>query len=154
MALLFSLVGTIVLLDQLTKLLVLDYLPVNTGKVIIPGFFNLVHVRNTGMAFSLLAGQGSTWRQAFFMVTTLVVLGILFSVYRKLRHDDYWTKTAYALVCGGAGGNLIDRAFRSGEVIDFLDLYVGSYHWPAFNVADSAISIGAVMLAVTLFRKE
>ena len=138
-------------MDQLTKLLVLRYLPLFDVRAIIPGFFNLVHVHNTGAAFSMFAGANSFWRQTFFVVMTVFVLAILLYVYAKLSRNERWTRTAYALICGGALGNLIDR-LRFGEVIDFLDFYVGTYHWPAFNVADSAISVGALMLLVSLLR--
>jgi signal peptidase II len=143
--------GTIILLDQVTKLLVLHFLPLYSAMEIIPGFFNLVHVRNTGGAFSILAGANSAWRQSLFIGLTLVVVAILLFAYGKLRPDDRWTRTAYVLITGGALGNLIDR-LRLGEVVDFLDCYVGSYHWPAFNLADSAISVGAVMLIVSVLR--
>jgi len=143
--------GGVIVLDQLTKLLVLHYLPLFDVRVIIPGFFNLVHVHNTGAAFSMFAGANSFWRQTFFVVLTVFVLAILLYVYAKLSRSDHWTRTAYALICGGAFGNLIDR-LRFGEVIDFLDFYIGTHHWPVFNVADSAISVGAFMLLISLFK--
>ena len=143
--------GTIILLDQVTKLLVLHFLPLYSAMEIVPGFFNLVHVRNTGAAFSILAGANSAWRQGLFVGLTLVVVAILLFAYGKLRSDDRWTRTAYALIIGGALGNLIDR-LRLGEVVDFLDCYAGSYHWPAFNIADSAITAGALMLIVSVLR--
>jgi signal peptidase II len=143
--------GTIILLDQVTKLLVLHFLPLFSAMEIVPGFFNLVHVRNTGAAFSILAGANSAWRQGLFVGLTLVVVVILLFAYGKLRSDDRWTRTAYALITGGALGNLIDR-LRLGEVVDFLDCYAGSYHWPAFNIADSAITAGALMLIVSVLR--
>jgi signal peptidase II len=135
----------------LTKLLVIKFYEIHAVQVVIPGFFNLVHARNTGAAFSLLAGANTWWRQALFVGLTFVVLLILLSAYGTLRQTDYWTKTAYALISGGALGNLVDR-LRMGEVVDFLDFYVGSYHWPAFNVADSGISVGACMLLIALIR--
>jgi len=148
---LFLVAGSVVLLDQLTKLLILDLVPLYSGREVIPGFFNIVHVRNTGAAFSILAGADSSWRQAFFVGLTAFVIAILLYAYSKVKQDDRWTRTSYALIFGGALGNLIDR-LRLGSVVDFLDVYVGSYHWPAFNVADSAISVGAVMLLVSLLR--
>lgn len=151
MSYLFSIAGLVIILDQLTKYLVLRFMPLYTAREIIPGLFNLVHVRNTGAAFSILAGANSLWRQVFFVSITIFVLAVLVIAYRKLRRDDHWMRTAYALICGGAAGNLIDR-LRFGEVVDFLDFYIGAYHWPAFNVADSAISIGAVMLLISLIR--
>ncbi len=143
--------GTIILWDQITKLLILHFLPLYSAIEIIPGFFNLVHVRNTGAAFSILAGASSVWRQGLFVSLTILVVIILLFAYGKLRPDDRWTRTAYALITGGALGNLVDR-LRLGEVVDFLDCYVGAYHWPAFNLADSAITIGALMLVVSVLR--
>ncbi len=148
---LFAVGGMIILLDQVTKLLILHFLPLFSAREIIPGFFNLVHVRNTGAAFSILAGASSVWRQGLFVGLTIVVVGILLFAYGKLRPDDRWTRTAYALITGGALGNLVDR-LRLGEVVDFLDCYVGAYHWPAFNLADSAISVGALMLVISVLR--
>ena len=153
MMLLLSIAGGVLILDQLTKLLIIQYFPLYTYHQVIPGFFNLVHARNTGAAFSLLAGANTFWRQAFFVGLTIIVLVILVTAYFKLRRDDYWTKAGYALISGGALGNLADR-LRLGEVVDFLDFYIGSYHWPAFNVADSAISIGVTLLLLDLWREE
>ena len=148
---LFAVGGMIILLDQVSKLLILHFLPLFSAMEIIPGFFNLVHVRNTGAAFSILAGVNSLWRQGLFVGLTIVVVGILLFAYGKLRPEDRWTRTAYALITGGALGNLVDR-LRLGEVVDFLDCYVGAYHWPAFNLADSAISVGALMLVISVLR--
>jgi signal peptidase II len=151
MTYLFTVGGMIILLDQVTKLLILHSLPLFSAIEIIPGFFNLVHVRNTGAAFSILAGASSVWRQSLFVGLTILVVMILLFAYGKLRPDDRWTRTAYALITGGALGNLVDR-LRLGEVVDFLDCYLGAYHWPAFNLADSAISVGALMLVVSVLR--
>ena len=148
---LFAVGGMIILLDQVSKLLILHFLPLFSAMEIIPGFFNLVHVRNTGAAFSILAGASSVWRQGLCVGLTIVVVGILLFAYGKLRPEDRWTRTAYALITGGALGNLVDR-LRLGEVVDFLDCYVGAYHWPAFNLADSAISVGALMLVISVLR--
>ncbi len=151
MKLLFAIVGAVVFLDQVTKLMVLAGLPLFHSIEVIPGFFNIVHVRNTGAAFSILAGAPSVWRQLFFAVLTLGVVIFLVLAYRKVSPDDLWSKSSYSLVIGGAVGNLIDRV-RLGSVVDFLDVYWKTHHWPAFNVADSAITVGAFMLIVSLFR--
>ncbi len=143
--------GTIIVLDQITKVLILHFLPLYSTMEIIPGLFNLVHARNTGGAFSIFAGANSFLRQGLFVGLTLVVVTILLFAYGKLRSDDRWTRTAYAFIIGGALGNLIDR-LRLGEVVDFLDCYIGSQHWPAFNIADSAITAGAMMLIVSVLR--
>ena len=152
MAYLLFIGGGIIVLDQLTKLLILQYLPLHSSLEIIPGFFNLVHVRNPGGAFSIFAGADSALRQGLFLVMTVFIVIVLLFAYRKLRPEDRWTRTSYALIVGGALGNLVDRLRFGGEVIDFLDCYVGAYHWPAFNVADSAITVGALMLVVSLLR--
>jgi len=152
MAYLLFIGGGIIVLDQLTKLLILQYLPLHSSLEIIPGFFNLVHVRNPGGAFSIFAGADSALRQGLFMGLTVFIVIVLLFAYRKLRPEDRWTRTSYALIVGGALGNLVDRLRFGGEVIDFLDCYVGAYHWPAFNTADSAITAGALMLVVSLLR--
>jgi signal peptidase II len=151
MIFLLIVVGTIIVLDQVTKLLVLHFLPLFSMIKVIPGFFNLVHVRNTGGAFSFLAGEPTGWRLGLFIGLTLFVVAIILFAYGKLQSRNYWSRTAYALITGGALGNLVDR-LRFGEVVDFLDWYVGVYHWPAFNVADSAITVGALMLVVSVLR--
>jgi len=145
--------GIVVFSDQLTKILVVKLLPLYSSVAIIPGFFNLVHVRNTGAAFSFLAGSYSSGRQIFFVAVSLIGIGVILYVYRGLKQEDKWAKIALALIFGGAVGNLIDR-LRLGEVIDFLDVYVGKYHWPAFNVADSAITVGAVILLLFLLKSK
>lgn len=149
---LILLAGTVLILDQATKILVFRLLPLFSVKEVIPGFFNLVHVRNTGAAFSMFAGAPSAWRQLIFAGLTVVVVVGLLVAYTKLDRRDLGNRTAYSLIISGALGNLIDRV-RLGEVIDFLDFYVGSYHWPAFNVADMGISIGAGIMLLTLLRR-
>ena len=149
----FILAGVLVAIDQLTKYLLVDAIPLYARIPIIPGFFNLVHVHNTGGAFSIFAGPGYPWRKYVFMGLTIVVVAAIAYAYGKVGKKDNWTRIAYVCITGGAIGNLIDR-IRLGEVIDFLDVYVGSWHWPAFNVADTAISTGAVMLLVSLIKKR
>lgn len=153
MAYLLLIGGIVLALDQLTKFLVVNFLPLYSSRDIIPGFFNLVHVRNTGAAFSFLAGGFSAWRQIFFVAVSVIGIVVIFYVYRRLGKKEKLARTALALIFGGAAGNLVDRV-RLGEVIDFLDFYIGKYHWPAFNVADSAISIGAVVLLLFLLKTK
>jgi signal peptidase II len=150
----FILAGILAALDQLTKYLLINAIPLNTGIPVVAGFFNLVHVHNTGGAFSIFAGPGHPWRQHVLIGLTMVVVAAIAYAYGKVAKKDNWTRIAYVCITGGAIGNLADRIFRSGEVIDFLDVYVGNWHWPAFNVADAAISTGAVMLLVSLIRKR
>lgn len=147
------LAGVLVALDQLTKYLIVLAIPLNTGIPIISGLLNLVHVDNTGGAFSIFAGSGSPWRQYIFIGLAIVVIAAISFAYMKAGKKDNWSRIAYVLIAGGACGNLIDR-IRLGKVIDFVDVYVGKWHWPAFNVADAALSTGAVMLLISLIRKK
>lgn len=144
------LAGLVLLLDQLTKAMVTDNLVAYRDVIPLTGFFNLVHVHNTGAAFSLFADQGG-WQRAFFVVLASVAAGVILYLLRKTRGQPLFN-AALALILGGAVGNLLDRVLY-GHVIDFLDFYVGTWHWPAFNVADSAITVGAALLIWDSFRK-
>jgi len=136
-----------IVFDQLVKAWIVGSLRLYESVEIVPNFFNLVHVTNNGAAFSLLANVDSPWRHYFFLgIGGLAMVGLTIA-YLKLRKVNRYYSLALALIAGGAAGNLIDR-LRFGAVIDFLDLYVGRYHWPAFNVADSAICIGAVLFLI------
>lgn len=140
----------VLVLDQWTKWLVEAHLPHHSAHEIIPGFLNLTHVRNTGVAFGLFASEGG----GNGLLLTLLGLGALAAVgvyFWFTPTRDRMLLMALALVVGGAVGNLIDRV-SSGAVTDFIDVYVGSHHWPSFNVADSAISIGIVLMAIDSFR--
>ena len=141
-----------IVVDQLTKSWVVESLRLYESREIIPNFFNLVYVTNSGAAFSLLANVDSPWRHYFFLgVGGLAMVGLTVA-YWKLRGVNRYYSLALALIAGGAAGNLIDR-IRFGAVIDFLDLYVSGYHWPAFNVADSAICVGAgLFLILNIFE--
>jgi len=147
--------GILAALDQLTKYLLARAIPLNTGTPIIPDFLNLVHLHNTGGAFSIFAGAGagSPWRRYIFSGIAILVIAAIAYAYGKVGKKDNWTKVAYICIAGGAFGNLIDR-IRLGEVVDFIDVYAGKWHWPAFNVADAALSTGAVMLLISLIWKR
>lgn len=147
--LMLAIAGTIVLLDQLTKVWIMATLRVHEGFSVVDGLFNIVHVRNPGAAFGFLAGAPPVFRSIFFIAVTAVALLVIAQYLRKARVEERSLIVALALIVGGAVGNLVDRV-RFGEVVDFLDVYVGEHHWPAFNVADSAISVGAVLLALIL----
>lgn len=133
----------VVLLDQLSKWWIIGSMRLFESREVIPGFFNIVYVTNTGAAFSILADVDSPWRHYFFLgVAAVAVIGLTIA-YFAMRRESRWYGLAFGSIAGGAIGNLIDRV-RHGAVVDFLDVYIGEYHWPAFNVADSAICIGAV----------
>jgi signal peptidase II len=138
----FSLIaGLVVVLDQITKLLIMAKLPLYHSIPVIPGCFNLIHIRNPGGAFGFLAAGSPGLRNLLFIGVSIVAMGMLVYFYRQIPNTHRFLATALAMIFGGALGNLIDR-IRFGEVVDFLDVYAGSYHWPAFNVADSAITVG------------
>ena len=141
----------VVVLDQWTKWLVEIHLPHHTIHPVIPGFFNLSHVRNTGVAFGLFASQGmngGSWVLTLLGLAALTAVGVYFWF---ASPRERLLLLALSLVVGGAIGNLIDR-MSSGAVTDFIDIYVGDHHWPSFNVADSAISVGIVLMAIDSFR--
>ena len=147
----FAVIIVTIVADQLTKMLVVDSLHLYESLEVIPGFFNLVYVTNKGAAFSMLADINSPWRHYFFLCIGLAALVGLSVAYWKLRNVNRLYSWPLALIAGGAAGNLIDRV-RFGSVIDFLDFYVSNYHWPAFNVADSAICVGAgLFLLINIF---
>jgi signal peptidase II len=145
--------GCIVVLDQITKAAILWTLPLNRSISIVPGLFNLIHIQNPGGAFGFMAHQSSAWFPILFLFFTLLALGLIFFLYRNTPPTQSSLATGFAFIFGGAIGNLIDR-IRFGKVVDFLDFYIGNMHWPAFNVADSAVSVGIVIfLYHILFKK-
>ena len=145
--------GIIVLLDQFTKALVIGYIPLHQTIPVIRGFFDITHIHNPGGAFGLMANLSPALRSFIFLFISSLAVGLIFYFYKKTPPNYPWLAAAFALIFGGAIGNLIDR-LRFGVVIDFLDLYIGNLHWPAFNVADSAISVGiGIFVFHLLFKK-
>lgn len=136
--------GLVVLLDQASKLMVMKGLPLFHSIAVIPGFFNLTHIRNPGGAFGFMAGGSQGLRNLLFVGVSTLAMGLIVYFYRSTPKSHPVLAGALAMIFGGAVGNLIDR-LRFGEVVDFLDVYLGAYHWPAFNVADSAITIGVTI---------
>ena len=141
----------VVILDQLTKLWIQDHMVLYTTRTVIPGFFNIVHVLNRGAAFGFLNRSDIQWQTYFFFAATALAVLIIFHLLRMARDDDKLLITGLGLILGGAVGNLIDR-IKTGEVVDFLDFYWKSYHWPAFNVADIAIFLGSLGLVFAFYR--
>ncbi|MDG4554296.1 MAG: signal peptidase II [Candidatus Competibacter sp.] len=137
--------GSVIVLDQVTKLLAETLLTFHQPVPVLPSF-NLLLTYNTGAAFSFLAGAGG-WQRWFFLGLGLLVSIGLIVWLRRLQPAEKRLATALALILGGAIGNLIDRAWL-GQVIDFIQLYYQRWYWPAFNVADSAITVGAVLLVL------
>ncbi len=139
----------VVILDQLTKWGASTYLPFHQAVSVMP-FFNLTLLHNTGAAFNFLANENG-WQRWFLAGLALLVSGFIIVWLTQLKATHRWLASALALVLGGAIGNVIDRLLY-GYVIDFLDVYYQEWHWPAFNIADSAISVGAVMLLIDALR--
>lgn len=120
------------------------------NRIEILPFFNLLYVHNYGAAFSFLSDQAG-WQRWLFTGIAFAVVGLLAFWMRRLPSSDKWNNMAYALIIGGAVGNVFDRVVH-GFVVDYIDFYWGTYHWPAFNLADSAICIGAAMIILDGFR--
>jgi len=153
LAVLLPILAVGVSLDQVTKFLVVRFLPLGAQKTIVEGFFNLVHIRNRGAAFGLLSGLSPGFAWMFFLATTSLVLGVVAYLWWRLPPGQKAALVGYSLIFTGALGNLIDR-LRLGEVIDFLDFHISRYHWPAFNVADSLVCIGAGLLVWVIFQED
>ncbi len=146
---LIGLVLTLILvLDQGTKIIVDRTIPLHHSIPIIEDLFNMTHIRNTGAAFGILAGKRGWVRSSFLLFFSLLAMGFIIVLLRRLPEKEKTLTVALSFILGGAIGNLIDRLFY-GEVIDFLDFYWSRYHWPAFNAADSFITVGVIL---TLFR--
>lgn len=154
-------------LDQLTKGFILRSLAVGSGFGLIPGYVDIVHVRNRGAAFGLFAGQSSTWTVPFFYIATAVSLVLLLLYYYSLKEVERSQRTALSFMCGGALGNLVDRIVH-GNVVDFVSLHIRDrwadfwlagrhitfkLEWPAFNVADSAITLSVIWLFLATLRR-
>jgi signal peptidase II len=147
----FGLAAAVIALDQLTKWWALVTLVPHRPVEVLP-FFNLTLVFNRGAAFSFLAGAGG-WQKLFFIGLALVISAILAVWLARSAWRQRWLAAGIALILGGAIGNVIDR-IRYGHVVDFLDLHAAGWHWPAFNVADSAITVGAIMLLLVSLHHE
>lgn len=140
-------------LDQGTKQIVLQVLEYAQRVTVIDGYFDWVHVYNRGAAFSFLAGE-SGWQRWFFAAIALGVSAVLVVWLKRLKADETWLAIALAMVLGGALGNLYDRVVL-GHVVDFILVHwQNQYYFPAFNLADSAITVGAVMLALDMFKSK
>jgi signal peptidase II len=144
---------TITLLDQISKFSVQETLRLGQVIPVIPGFFNVTYVLNPGAAFGFLSGAPAAIRHPLF--TAISIFAVLFIIYYRARHREMGLLPSIALasILGGAAGNLIDR-LRFGMVVDFLDFYYGAYHWPAFNVADSAITIGVSLMILEILTEQ
>jgi signal peptidase II len=144
--------SAVLVFDQITKVLVEKTMSLYQSIELIPDFVHITYLRNTGAAFGFLAGGRSALRMIFFILVSSVAIGCISYLLRTLRPQQKTLIVSLSLILGGAIGNLVDR-LRMGEVIDFIDLHWYQVHWPAFNVADSAISVGVALLFVQMIRK-
>jgi signal peptidase II len=151
--LLLSWLTIILILDQLTKFIVDRTMPLHHSIPVIDNLFNLTYIRNTGAAFGMLAGSAAEFRWPVLVLFSLLAIGFIIMMLRRLPDRETGLITALAFILGGAIGNLIDR-IAYGEVIDFLDFYWSNYHWPAFNIADSFITIGVVITVFYLIKAK
>src|SRR6516162_3599839 len=147
------LVATILFLDRWTKLLIQKRFDLNESVTVIDGFFNITYVRNTGVAFGIFSSVSSPAKSVLLSVFTACAAAVVVTYSVRSPAKNRLLQIALGLILGGALGNLYDRlAYR--YVVDFLEFYAGSYHWPSFNVADSAISTGVALLALEIIRNE
>jgi signal peptidase II len=142
-----SIIGLVLALDQFTKYVVEARIRLHDVIIVVPGFFNLTHIRNKGAAFGILSNLPEFWRGAFFITVTIVAVAAIITLIVKTH--ERLSVYAFSLIAGGALGNVVDR-IRYGEVVDFIQWYVKSYYWPSFNVADSAVTVGVVLLAIEM----
>ena len=140
---------SIVVLDQVSKYIVTTSVEIHGSIPVISGFFNLVHTRNRGMAFGMFNRPGSDLGYYLLLSATFIAVILLLVWFSRLKKEERVLAPGLSLILGGAIGNLTDR-IRLREVIDFLDFYIGPYHWPAFNVADSAITVGTFWVVLSL----
>jgi signal peptidase II len=148
--------GLVVVFDQISKGIILKTLPIyqltGDGITVVSGFFNIIHVRNQGGAFGFMANQSSGVRAVLFFIVSSAAICMVFYFYIHTPKKQPVLAIGFALIFGGAIGNMIDR-LRFRNVIDFLDVYIGNLHWPTFNLADSAITIGiGIFIFHLLFR--
>ena len=148
----FAIVLVTVALDQLSKLLVVANFSLYESVEVIPGFFNLVHIQNRGAAFGFLSHGQGMWQPVFFIILTIAAVAIILSLMWTGHRRDKIFQFSLGAILGGAVGNLVDR-IRLGVVTDFLDFFVQGMHWPAFNIADIAITCGAFLLLIAVYRK-
>jgi signal peptidase II len=147
------LVAAVVAMDQLVKALIIKAVPAYQTVSVIPGFFNLTHIYNTGGAFGFLSGNTSSYQQLFFLTASIVAVFLILYLYSQTPPNYKFLGIGFSLILGGALGNLADR-IRIGKVVDFLDFHIMDLHWPSFNIADSAITIGIfIFLYHLLFKK-
>jgi len=149
----YGIAAAVFALDRFTKWLIETRVSFTDTYHVIPGFFDIVRSENRGVAFGIFNDSPSEWRGILLVTLSLAAVLAVGFVLRKAQQMDRFSMWAFSLIMGGAAGNLFDRIVR-GRVTDFLELYAGAYHWPTFNVADSAIVIASGLLVIDLMRPK
>jgi signal peptidase II len=147
----FGVALLILLLDQVSKWMAVTHIEAHQTLAVIPGFFRLVLVKNRGMAFGIFSHTRSGFYYYFLVFTTIGAIVVIFFFFFWIKGNKKWLTVGLSLILGGAVGNLVDRV-RLGYVIDFLDFFIKGYHWPAFNVADSAVTVGTFWLLFNIIK--
>jgi signal peptidase II len=147
------LIAALIAADQITKAVVAKSVPFYGSVSVIPGFFSISHIHNTGAIFGMFNGSGSKLIAILLAAATLTAMGLVIVYFLKTPASQKAMRFALSLILAGALGNFIDRLFR-GYVIDFLEVHVKKFYWPTFNIADSCISIGAVLLVFIFFTRR
>jgi len=149
---LFFMAGLLVC-DQVSKSIVSQYVPYGGHITVIKGFFNISHVHNRGVVFGIFNRPGNSLVFIILTIASLIAFAVIVYLFIKMTASERFLKFTFSLIIVGAMGNLLDRLLR-GYVIDFLDFYINGLHWPSFNVADSCLTIGAVLMAYALLIKR
>ncbi|MBT3922619.1 MAG: signal peptidase II [Nitrospina sp.] len=142
--------GSMIVLDQYTKFMVTLHIPLNYSVQVVEGFFNLTHIRNSGVAFGLFADQQYEYKALMFITISTIAIMAILVIFHQNPKSKKLVQMGLILIFSGAIGNLIDRTLH-GEVIDFVDFVFKGYHFPAFNIADSCITIGVSLMVIDLF---
>lgn len=150
----FVMIAILLIADQWSKALIARNIILHSSKEVIPGFFQIVHIRNKGAIFGFFSQSGNRYVYLLLTLASMAALGLVVYYFFKAPPEERWLKISLSLIMAGALGNFIDRVFK-GYVIDFLDFSVKGWHWPSFNLADSCISIGAILLIfIFLFKRS
>lgn len=151
---LITMVLMLVVIDQLTKFYIDSNFVLYQSLEVISGYFNITYIRNSGVAFGILSSFKGIVSQIIFIFISLIAISAIIIIYRGTDDKMIFSRISLSLILSGAIGNMIDRIFRGGEVIDFFDFHWKSYHWPAFNIADSCITIGVILLMITMIKNK
>ena len=146
---LFVISNALIIIDQYTKFMVSLHIPLNYSVNVVAGFFNLTHIRNSGVAFGIFSEQNSELKPYLLIFVSIIAIIAILVIFHQTDREKKMVQTGLVLVFSGAIGNLIDRVLHK-EVIDFIDIFFENQHWPAFNIADACITIGVVLLAADM----